>query len=290
MKKVMQYLKLIRIKHYLKNVLIFVPAFFGGDIFQKNIIVRLLVSFVSFSLSASFVYIFNDIRDYEQDRLHEEKKKRPIASGKILRREAICIAIACIVTSFWLLTFFDGYRGIPYVLIYILLNIAYSTGLKKIPIMDVVILASGFVLRVLYGAAICNILCSDWLILTIMTVSLYLGLGKRRNESIKNGNGETREVLRKYSTEYLDDMMHMCMTMSIVFYALWSTSIGFGESQNNYFIWTVPIIIILVMKYEKDISGNSFGDPIEVIYKDKILALLSMIYIIVLVIGKYGQL
>lgn len=284
--KAKRYISLLRVKHYLKNFLIFVPAFFGGEIFQINTLVKLICSFAAFSIGASFIYIINDIKDYEQDRLHEEKKYRPIASGVISRKEAWIIGIILLLLAVTFLVAIQEYDGLIFLLVYIGINILYSVGLKKLPIVDVIILASGFVIRVLFGAAVGDIVCSGWLILTIMSVSLYLGLGKRRNERVKVSNGETREVLKKYSIEYLDTMMRMCMTIGVVFYSLWSMDIG-GTTQKNFFIWTIPIVIVLIMRYEMDIESNSYGDPIEVIYKDKILLLIGMFYIIVMLIGKY---
>lgn len=281
-----KYIKLFRIKHYLKNFIIFIPAFFGEELFVLNSLYKLIISFVAFSLISSFVYIFNDIMDYKQDRLHEIKKMRPIASGEISRQKAGVIAVAILFMAFYLIFMIGAFKALIYAVLYVIINILYSLGLKNIPIIDILILASGFVIRLLFGAAVGNIICSSWLILTIMAISLYLGLGKRRNELSKVKSCDTRAVLKKYSVQYLDVMMRMCMTIGVVFYSLWTVDIG-GSSQNNYFIWTIPIVISIIMKYELDIEKNSFGDPIEVIYKDKILIIQGLVYAFIIFVGKY---
>lgn len=281
-----KYLKLFRVKHYLKNVLIFIPAFFGEELFQKYTLKNIVISFVAFSLISSFVYIFNDIKDCEQDKLHEVKKNRPIASGEIGKRRAGIMGIISLVVAFFLICYINKFPAFLIASLYIILNILYSVGLKNIPIIDVLILASGFVIRVLYGAIVAGVECSSWLILTIMAASLYLGLGKRRNELVKVKDSETRMVLKKYSFQYLDMMMRMCMTIGVVFYSLWSVDIG-KKSLNNFYIWTIPIVISIIMKYELDIEKNSYGDPIEVLYKDKVLLCMGFLYVLIIFIGKY---
>lgn len=280
------YIKLLRMKHYLKNGLIFIPAFFGKEIFRTSTLEKLIMAFIAFSFGTSFVYIFNDIKDCEQDRLHEEKKDRPIAAGLISKKKAGLTGGILLIICILMHLVMQAYSGLMYMLIYIIVNIAYSAGLKKIPIADIIILSSGFVIRIMYGAAIGNIVCSSWLILTIMAVSLYLGLGKRRNEKNIVEDGKTRDVLKRYSISFLDSMMHMCMAIGVVFYSLWSVDIG-GSTQSNFFIWTIPIVIIIIMRYEMDIGTYSYGDPIEVIYKDKTLLVVGCIYILVMFIGKY---
>lgn len=284
-----KYVQLLRIKHWIKNGLIFVPAFFGGLLAEGEMLFRLSVAFVCFSFAASFIYIINDIRDCEQDRKHELKKKRPIASGTISKSRAIGMAGICLTAAV------GGTIGLEqgwvnyatgYIVLYVTINLLYSYGMKNVAILDVLLLASGFVIRVLFGAAVSQVQCSVWLILCIMVISLYLGLGKRRNELMKIQGMETRKVLEKYTIHYLDTMMKMCITLGIVFYSLWSVDIG-GGIQGNWLIWTVPLVMTIVMKYELELEKNSYGDPVEVIYGDKILILLSVAYVAVMCFYKY---
>ena len=269
------YINLIRAKHYVKNLLIFVPLFFGREIMNREKFVRAFTGFVCFCLISSAVYIFNDWRDREKDRSHPVKKERPIASGRIKPRDAIIIMILFIIIAIIISVKFENVKSMLLLLLYLMLNIVYSMGMKNWPIIDIVILASGFVLRVVYGGCITDISISKWLYLVITMGSLYMGLGKRRNELKKQKN--TREVLKYYNEAFLDKNMYVCVALTDVFYALWTL-----EMTNGLISWTVPVFIVILMCYSLDIEGNSDGDPVEVIVKDKILLGLIFIYGILL--------
>lgn len=198
------YIKLMRPKHYLKNILIFLPLVFSGKLLEGQSLLNGIYAFISFSLAASVVYIINDIRDKEKDALHEVKKSRPIASGKVSIKNAIILTIFLLIISYLfncLATFSLLDLRYLFIIVYIILNVFYSFGLKNIPLLDIVILVSGFLIRVLYGANVIEVEISNWLYLTIMAISFYLGLGKRRNEIIKSGS-KSREVLKYYNREF----------------------------------------------------------------------------------------
>ena len=183
MKKVLMGIKLCRPKHYLKNCLIFVPLIFSLEFFNTEYFERALYGFVSFSLMASAIYIINDIKDVESDRLHETKKARPIAAGFPVSI-AIMICVSCFSVSVCLTAYIHGLfdKGMLILIAYFIMNLAYSLFAKNVPLVDIVILVSGFMLRILYGAVIIDVYVSSWLYLTVMALSFYLGLGKRRNE------------------------------------------------------------------------------------------------------------
>ena len=173
-------------------------------------------------------------------------------------------------------------------ILYLVLNILYSFGLKNVPIVDIVILASGFIIRIVYGAVITQIEISNWMYLTVMSGAFYLGLGKRRNEVIKQGD-KARKVLKKYNKEFLDKYMYVCLTLSIVFYGLWTIDgknlVRFG---NNYMIWTIPLLMIILMKYSLIIEGDSYGDPVDIILKDKFLLSLILLFAIIIILLLYA--
>lgn len=167
---------------------------------------------------------------------------------------------------------------------YLFINISYSCGLKNVPILDIVILTAGFVIRLIYGGIITDILISGWLYLTIITASFYLGLGKRRNELRRTNiiNKETRGVLKFYNYAFLDKNMYMCLGMAEVFYALWAI-----DRKQDLMLWTVPVIIVIGMKYSLGIEGESEGDPVEVILHDKTLWIISIIYAVIVLYAVY---
>ena len=279
MEKLKNYLKLIRIKHYLKNLLVLAPLLFSGKLFETNLFINAIFSFIAFSFIASVVYIINDIRDVEKDKLHPIKKNRPIASGKISKKEGILLAILLFITAMsinYCIT--SSYFSFIILLIYLVMNIAYSFGLKNIPIIDILILSIGFLLRVFYGAIILNLIVSNGLYLTILSISFYLGLGKRRNEIDKSKN--SRKVLEQYNRNFLDKNMYMCLALTIMFYSLWCVDpINSSKfSGVNYLLFTVPIVMIICMKYSLNIEGDSFGDPVDVVFSDKVILTLIALY------------
>ena len=164
--------------------------------------------------------------------------------------------------------------ALGYLVLYLILNIAYSFGLKNKPIIDIVILVLGFLIRVLFGGSVINVDISGWLYLTIISISFYLGLGKRRNELVKHSGKETRSVLKYYNKEFLDKNMNISVTLAICFYALWAMNY-----ENKLMLWSVPIIMIMAMKYSYDIEcTESEGDPVDVILKDKWFMILGSLY------------
>lgn len=277
------YIRLMRPEHYIKNLLLVLPAFFAGSIFEANTLACLVFGFLAFSFAASSVYILNDIKDVEKDRKHEVKRNRPIAAGLVSCKEAVLLAVLLFILSQMIVfmmvhSLFDAANIL--LILYLLMNILYSFGLKNRPILDVMILATGFVLRVLFGGLIVDCIVSQWLCLTIMMFSLYMGLGKRRNELRKMSGGgreTTRKVLSFYTESFLNGNMLMSKTLGLMFYSLWSALV---VSENNYMIWTVPLVLAILMKYELDMEGDSFGDPVEVLLSDKILVILVLFYVI----------
>ena len=285
------YLKLIRVKHWLKNILVFLPAFFSTGITNKNNLLLCFIAFLIFSFASSTVYVLNDINDVEKDRNHPIKKNRPLASGKVSIRGAIITIIILVLIDALLMNWFYFKTNIhaTYIIpiVYVLLNILYSKYLKNIPIIDVVILVSGFVLRVMYGGAVINVEVSKYLYLMIIFGAFFLGFGKRRNEILKNGD-KSRRVLHLYNKEFLDKNMYVTFALTIVAYTLWCVDpTTIDHIGNDYLFWTIPLLMVILQLYSLNIEGNSHGDPIEVILSDKTLLLTGTIYLIVMVLILY---
>lgn len=276
-----KYFKLLRISHWTKNALILLPVIFSGNLFNLKLFGTSLLGVLTFSVLSSIIYINNDIEDIEKDKKHPKKKFRPLPSGEISIKQAnvikyILLLIVILLTS--LLVYISKNIYAPIILLaYFIINIAYSKGLKNIAIIDVVILVSGFLLRVLFGSIITGIEISNWLYLMVMSASFYLGFGKRRNEIIKNGK-KAREVLKSYNKEFLDKNMYSCLTLSIVSYSMWATDSNvIARVGNNLLIWTIPLIMIIFMLYSLEIEQDSLGDPVDVIINNK--KILAMIFI-----------
>lgn len=266
------YFRLMRAKHYIKNLMIFFPLVFSGELLNWSSFRPCLLGFLAFSLLSSTVYILNDLVDVERDRAHPVKKNRPIASGAVSPRNAILCGAACLIAGAFFQFLTRQSVSAICLPIYIILNIFYSFYFKTKAFGDIIILVSGFFIRVMYGAMLAGVAISAWLYLTVIAASFYMSLGKRRNELKKTG-GETREVLRAYSYEFLDKNMYMCVAIANVFYALWAMN---GEEK---MLPTVPVVLLLSMRYSYDIEKDeSQGDPVDVIIGDKVFLLASAAY------------
>lgn len=296
-KKMKNYLKLIRVKHWFKNILVFLPLFFSMNLFNRDYLLLTTLAFFIFCITSSIVYVINDISDVEKDRKHEIKKHRPLASGAISIKSAYFLIIFLLIVNIALI-FLQSiiYKsvnnnisviGISIPIIYLILNILYSKWLKNVPIIDVVILVSGFLLRVVYGGVIINVEISKWLYLMVIFGAFYLGFGKRRNEIIKNGDS-SRKVLKYYNKEFLDKNMYVALGLAIVSYSLWTVdTLTITRLNSEYLFWTIPIIMIIFQLYSLDIERDSHGDPIEVVFSDKVLLATILLYIIIIIILVY---
>ena len=282
------YLQEMRVHHYIKNLLVFAPLVCSGQFLNPDKLLPSIYAFLSFCFISSAVYFINDIRDIEKDRNHPTKCNRPIAAGHISVRAAICFTLALIALAILFNCLcFHPFATVLLVL-YFLLNLGYSFGMKNIPLLDVTILAAGFLIRALYGSVVTDIEMSDWLYLVILSAAFYLGLGKRRNELKRQGNDETREVIGKYSFSFLDSNMYICMALVFVFYALWTMDAKTIDAYHgSRLIWTVPVVMLIFMKYSMTVEGNSDGDPVEVLIHDKVLLGLCALYLVLMTVLLY---
>ena len=279
-----RYLKLMRVHHYMKNLLVFAALVCSGQLFVPAKLCAGVLGFFAFCATSSAIYIINDIRDCEKDRRHPTKCRRPIASGAVSVCNAIILAVVLFVLAALFIAPVFKLSAVLLLLLYIVLNLAYSFGLKNVPIADITVLAAGFVIRVIYGAQLTDIVISNWLYLSVFALSFYLALGKRRGELIHvSDDHNTRSVLKAYPLDFLNRSMTMCLTLANVFYALWSmdqTTTAFYH--NRLLIFTVPIVLLITLKYSLTIEGASDGDPVEVLVHDRALLLLVLLYLAVM--------
>lgn len=288
MKKMKAYIKLMRIHHYIKNGLVFAAVACSGQLFQKGKFLAGLAGFFAFCMTSSLVYVVNDICDREKDRRHPTKCNRPIASGAVSVNSARILAVILGLGAIGLNALVFHLNSSLLLTLYLILNLAYSFGLKNIPLLDVTILSAGFLIRTLYGAIITEIIISNWLYLTVITLAFYFSLGKRRNEIQRVRGGETRKVLQFYTPSFLDKNMYMCLALANTFYALWCMDERTTQHYSGIsLILTVPIVLVITMRYSMDIEGDSDGDPVEVVIHDKSLLILCIAYLTMMFIILY---
>lgn len=246
------YLQLLRVPQWIKNLFVFVPLLFSLHLFEKEYLLTSLFAFIIFSLASSFIYIINDVIDLESDAAHPKKKLRPLPSGRIKKQAALILAFIIFLALIGLTINTDKSFQM-FLLGFLILNIFYSFYFKHIVILDVFSIAAGFTIRVLAGAAIINVPVSSWLILTTMFISLFLGVMKRHSEleQVANiENGTTRKVLSEYSITFTNQMATVTAAGVIICYALYTVSqrtISIFETEN--LIYTTPFVVFGIFRY-----------------------------------------
>jgi decaprenyl-phosphate phosphoribosyltransferase len=270
-------IKLIRVRHWVKNLFLFIPSFFAGHLFKSHELLMVLVGAFAFSLVASGVYIINDYKDRETDRVHPKKKFRPLASGEVKPTTAwmlmiLLIGSGLIVAASLQLTFFFILSA------YLVLNIAYSFGLKHIPILDLFIVSLGFLLRIYSGGAIAGLPITHWLSLMVLLLSLFLILAKRRDDIVINGKNKNGKVVirkstQKYNLVYINSCITLLSAVMVVAYIMYTVSPEVTERfKSDYLFMTTIFVIAGIMRYLQIVfvERNS-GSPTNIFIKDKFI-------------------
>ncbi len=247
----LNYIKLMRPKHWVKNAFVLAPLMFSKKIVELAPLEHSLIAFVAFSLAASLVYIINDIADAEKDKAHPQKKNRPIASGAISKQKASMLGIALIIINAVIMSCLP-LMSVFIIIAYFIMNLAYSIRLKHIMLFDVFIIAFGFILRVYAGAYAILVPVSHWIFLATFFISLFLGFGKRRNELfvLSEDKIKHRPVLKNYNETLLDFFIMISATLTIITYTFYTidddTVAKFGT---NNLIYTLPMVTYGMFRY-----------------------------------------
>jgi 4-hydroxybenzoate polyprenyltransferase len=273
-------LKSMRPRQWTKNIIVYAALVFDQQFFHLEAFLRTTAGFLLFCLISSAVYIFNDLADVESDRQHPDKKHRPIASGKLPISVAWSAGIALVLISLPL-----GYLLSPaffaVLLVYFLLNLAYSLWLKHIAILDVLIIAAGFVLRVHAGVTLIHVeRFSPWLYVLTTLFALYIGFGKRRSELalLSHGAGAHRKVLDGYTLPLLDQFITIVSGMTIVVYALY-TFFAPNVPANHTMMLTIPFVLYGIFRYLYLIQvSHAAGAPEEVLLSDRPLQITVVLW------------
>jgi len=261
----------MRPKQWVKNLFVFAGLIFSRHLMDPQLFIKVTLGFALFNLLAGSMYLFNDIRDIGNDRNHRDKRKRPIASDKLKISTAYTVSVILIVVSLAIAFCLDP-KFFAILAIYGVVNVAYSLRLKHMVIVDIMIIAFGFVLRVIAGTVLAEVSPSDWLILCTMTISLFFGFSKRRQELVLAGDnaGEQRLVLENYSLPFLDQMIAVVTGCTVISYALYTVSsetvARFG-SRN--LVFTIPFVLYGIFRYLYLVYHKVSGEnPTEMIMKD----------------------
>lgn len=270
--------KLLRPRQWTKNFIVFAPALFGSQLLHGDVFSEACQCAVAFCLASSSIYIVNDLLDREKDRLHPVKCKRPIASGMVGITAAVGMAIFLSTASVALSTHL-GPAVVAIISTYILLMLAYSKWLKSIALIDIFVIAAGFVLRALAGAAACAIEPSAWFLLCTIFAALFLSIEKRNHEVrvLSQSAGEHRKSLAIYTPELLGKLQSVITSSMVMSYALYS----FHSPHGQIMLITVPFVIFAVMRYQLlSVNSELTGTPEEVLLKDAAMRNCVMLWVL----------
>ncbi len=285
---VVDLLRLMRPAHWVKNVFIFAPLVFGKALFDLDKSIYALLTFAAFCLVSSVVYILNDIADRAADAEHPKKRFRPIASGRV-SVAAATIQLGVILVAATAIGLFLPWEALACIAVYLVMNLGYSFGLKHVVLVDIFIISSGFMLRVLAGAKAINVEVSEWLVICTLFLSLFLAIAKRRSEMNQVDRGDTRKVLDDYSPALVNLIMNVSVAGSIMSYTLYTVSDHahrfFGT---NKFIYTVPIVLFGIFRYlYLDEKRREAENPVAVIVRDPTLVATGLLWTILSIVIIY---
>jgi 4-hydroxybenzoate polyprenyltransferase len=290
-RKIIGAFKIIRPSHWLKNIFIFAPLIFAKHLFDLPYVWREMLAFFGFCIISSIIYVVNDIFDCEADKLHPIKRNRPLASG-VIGIPSVCIILAILLVLIVCLIPYLQLHFWYTVIVYALLNFAYSFGLKRVVLVDIFIVAAGFMLRVLAGVFAIEVEISSWLVLCTLFISVFLAVSKRRGELILSSANEsfnTRPVLEQYDLAFMDQIMTIAASGMAISYALYTTA---DRTVNTYktenLIFTTVFVLFGIFRYiilmrDKKIDDN----PMHLLLSDLPMVVNMLVWFLVCVIIIY---
>ncbi|QYO65880.1 decaprenyl-phosphate phosphoribosyltransferase [Leptolyngbya sp. 7M] len=270
------YLKLLRPQQWIKNLFVFIPAFFAGKVWLLIESPKLILTFIAFCLIASAVYIFNDLRDLEYDRLHALKRQRPLATGAVPVRNAVALMIILAIASI-LIAFYIS-NNIPLIIGgYAVLNLIYSLGLKHFSLIDISFISIGFVLRVLAGGMAIDVTVSKWLVMMTFLLASCLALGKRRDDLLLDIEKEDlRPALKGYTLGFIDTCLVVLGVATIVCYIMYTVSEEVVQRLHSDNIYLTSVFVILGMLRFLQIAmvEENSGSPTDILLRDRFIQIL----------------
>jgi decaprenyl-phosphate phosphoribosyltransferase len=282
-------LRAVRPRQWLKNLLVGAAPLAAGKLLERHVLVSVALAFVAFCLVSATVYLLNDVRDVEEDRLHPKKRLRPIAAGELSVRAAIAIAVVTGVAGFALAFITSTGLGIT-VTVYVVLQVLYTLFLKHIPVLELAMVASGFLLRAIAGGVAAGIPLSQWFLLVASFGSFFMVAGKRYSELKALGaDAGTRRSLTRYSESYLRFSWMLAAVMVLISYSLWAF-----ENRGDPLMgvpWTAisiaPFTLGLLQYALKVDSGNA-GEPEDVVLHDHVLQAIGVVWLVVISVAVFG--
>ena len=273
-------IKLLRPQQWMKNLFVFMPLFFDRHLFDAEYLIPCVLVFLAFCLAASGVYCFNDICDAEADRNHHEKCKRPIASGAVSKTAGLVTMLVCFAVSAAIMGFInraDNNNGLLFIVVgaYVVMNIAYTLLLKQIAILDVFVIAVGFVLRVCAGGVATGIHLTHWIVLMTFLLALFLAFGKRRDDVVafENSGVAMRKTVNRYNVRFLNMATSIVGSITMVSYIMYTVSPEVVERFDNHYVYLTAIFVLAgIIRYLQIMTvDEKSSNPSRVMLKDQFI-------------------
>ncbi len=283
MKKLKDILSLLRLPQWSKNVFVFLPLFFGGVLNDMTLLGHTALAALAFSLAASAVYCLNDLVDRKRDALHPTKCRRPLASGALSPVTGGVLCAACVAGAIVVATCCTSSHVLWWILAYMVLNLLYSLLLKRVVIVDVLVLSSFYVMRIMTGGEACGVEVSQWLVIMTYLLALFLALGKRRDDALLYRENKTavRAVAEHYGVEFLNLSLTMVATVAVVAYLIYTISPEVTTRFANRHIYCTAVFVIAgILRYMQLtlVSGKS-GDPMRVLFHDRFTQVCVLLWV-----------
>ena len=279
----MIYIKLLRPKDWAKNLFLYIPLFFSGEVFDVAKLTMVFWGFIAFCCIASSIYIINDYGDIEDDKKHPEKRNRPLASGKASPTIALIICALLVITGFSIAYILGG-RFLILLGLYFAINVGYSFGLKNIPILDIFIIAIGFSLRIRSGGALANVDVTVWMNIMVFLLALFMAIGKRRDDVLlKLSSGvDMRKAVKGYTLDYLNTMLALVSAVMIVAYFMYTVSPMVIARHNTERLYLTALFVMAgIMRYLQIIYVKvDSGSPTKILYKDRFIQIAILLWMI----------
>ena len=284
--KIRHIIKVARPTHWIKNLFVFLPVFFGGGLLNASEAVSAALTFLSFSLAASAIYCLNDIIDVNADRAHPVKCKRPIASGAITIPQAYgMMALSMLVSIVLMLLLPAGQTKTIFVIVaYFLINVAYCLRLKDYAIIDVCIIASGFVLRILAGGYATGVQLSKWIVLMTFLLTLFLAFAKRRDDVLRmNTTGQApRANTSRYNLTFINQAITITAGVMLVCYVMYTVSpeIIAQFATDKLYLTSILVILAILRYLQISFVDEKSGDPVKVALSDRATQLILLAWLL----------
>ena len=283
-----QMIQLARPRHWVKNLVVFMPVVFGMRMTQVQAWAQAGVAAVAFCFASAFAYIINDVKDCQSDRRHPQKKYRPLASGKISTGAAIIEAVVLFLIGAFLAKSLSVIL-LLIVMLYVVLQISYTLFLKHKALIDVICIALGFVLRTASGAVAIKVEISPWLFICMFTLCLFMGFCKRYSEVVTIGDAAVarnhRPTLIEYTPELLTHLITLSAGIAVIAFLLYGLSERtVAQFGTNYFIYTLPVAVYAVFRFAMLSMKGAYSGPTELILRDRPFQLTIVVWIVLILV------